>query len=341
MTEPSTEVIPSAWRARLSKFGRPLFARSVTSLLITATLFVLGWWAMYEVRTISYWLTLLLALPVGGLLIRLFIIFHDCAHGSYFGARVLNDFVGRILGVLTLTPFRFWRRHHLLHHATSGNLDRRGTGDVDTLTVDEYRARSRWGRAAYRVYRNPLVFLLIGPPYLFLFRHRLPIGMPLAWRKEWISVLLNNVAIAAAIVGLSLSLGLGPFLLVHAPLFMVSTMAGIWLFFVQHQFEGTYWRRDGRWNFAEACLSGSSLLDVPAPLRWVTANIEIHHIHHLCSAIPSYRLRKCMDEMVELPRPSRFSLWKSLRFAKLALWDEQQERLVGFRPARTSGARRS
>lgn len=337
---PSDEVpaLPASWRSLLAPYGRPSTVRSLVQLVTTAALFVVGWWAMLHTLRVSYWLTLLVALLEGGLLIRLFIMFHDCVHGSFFRSQAANDFVGRILGVVTLTPYRYWRRNHLLHHATSGNLDRRGYGDVDTLTVKEYLALSTWGRACYRFSRNPLVYLVVGPPYLFLLKHRLPIGMPLSWRKEWGSILWNNLAIAAVIWAMSSVVGFGTFVSIQMPVFLVSTIAGIWLFYVQHQFSGTYWRREDRWDFTEACMAGSSLLELPRPLRWATANIEIHHIHHLCSAIPNYRLRRCMEEVEGLPEPRRLSLWQSFRCARLSLWEEQEGRLIGFRHLRARQA---
>jgi len=323
--------LPAHWKSLLAPYERPSTTRSVVQLLTTAALFVAGWWAMLRTLEISYWITLLAALLEGALLIRLFIIFHDCVHGSFFRSRAANDLVGRILGVLTLTPYEYWRRNHLLHHATSGNLDRRGYGDVDTLTVREYLARSNWGRACYRFSRNPWVYLVLGPPYLFLLKHRLPLGMPLAWRREWRSILFNNLALGLVVWAMSRAVGLGTFVSIQAPVFLVSTVTGIWLFYVQHQFAGTYWQRDGRWDYAAACMTGSSFLDLPVPLRWATANIEVHHIHHLCSTIPNYRLRRCMQEVVELPAPRRLTLRESFRCARLALWDEQDQRLVSFR----------
>lgn len=323
-------VLPVELARPLSRYGRPIRARSVVQLATTAAAFALVWWAMLRASDVSYWLTLLLAPVEAGLFIRLFIVFHDCVHGSYFRSQAANRWVGRILGVVTLAPFCYWRRNHVLHHAASGNLDRRGYGDVDTLTVDEYLARPRFGRLCYRLARNPWVFLTLGPPYLFLLKHRLPLGMPLAWRKEWASILWNNVAIGAVLTLASLTIGLGRFAGVHAPVFFLSAAAGVWLFYVQHQFEGTYWQREGRWSHAAACLQGSSFLEVPRWLRWATANIEVHHIHHLCSAIPNYRLRRCMEELDQLPAPRRMTLWQSAHATRLSLWDEDAQRLVGF-----------
>lgn len=322
--------VPERWNSLLAPYKQSSVFRSLLQLITTATLFVAVWWTARLALDISYWLTLLVSIVGGALMVRLFMFFHDCVHGSFFKWPFANRWIGRLLGVLTLTPYRFWRRNHILHHATSGNLDRRGFGDVDTLTVREYLARSALGRLAYRLSRNPLVLIVLGPPYLFLLKHRLPLGMPLSWKKEWASIAWNNLALAAVIVTMSFAVGLGTFLKIQAPMFVVSTITGIWLFYVQHQFGNTYWQRDGRWEFAAACLSGSSYLDLPRPLRWATANIGIHHIHHLCSAIPNYRLSNCMNEVRDLPQPRRITLWQSLHCCRLSLWDEREQRLVGF-----------
>ncbi len=322
--------IPALWNSLLAPYKRSSVFRSLLQLITTAALFVAVWWAARLALDVSYWLTLLVSIVGGALMVRLFAFFHDCVHGSFFKWPIANRWTGRLLGVLTLTPYLFWRRNHILHHATSGNLDRRGFGDVDTLTVREYLARSTLGRLAYRFTRNPLVMIIFGPIYLFLLKHRLPLGMPLSWRKEWASIAWNNLALAAVIVAMSFAVGFGTFVKVQAPIFAVSTIAGICLFYVQHQFPGTYWQRDGRWDFAQACLSGSSYLDLPQPLRWATGNIGVHHIHHLCSAIPNYRLSKCMNEVKELPPPQRLTLWQCFRCSRLSLWDEREQRLVGF-----------
>jgi acyl-lipid omega-6 desaturase (Delta-12 desaturase) len=321
---------PERWNSLLAPYKQSSMFRSLLQLIPTAALFVGAWWTARLALDVSYWLTLLVSIVGGALMVRLFMFFHDCVHGSFFKWPFANRWIGRLLGVLTLTPYRFWRRNHVLHHATSGNLDRRGFGDVDTLTVHEYLAKSAFGRLVYRFSRNPLVLIVLGPPYLFLLKHRLPLGMPLSWKKEWASIVWNNLALAAVIVTMSFVVGLGTFLKIQTPMFCVSTMTGIWLFYVQHQFGNTYWRRNDRWEFGAACLSGSSYLDLPRPLRWVTANIGVHHIHHLCSAIPNYRLWNCMNELKDLPQPRRITLWQSLRCFRLSLWDEREQRLVGY-----------
>lgn len=331
--EPS---LPANWSRLLAPYRKPNTSYSLFQLFSTLALFVLVWWAALWSLNISYWLTLPLCVLGGGLCIRLFIFCHDCAHGSFFKSRKANHFVGRVLGVLTLTPYQFWRKNHILHHSTSGNLDRRGNGDVSTLMVDEYLALPRIQRFWYRVSRNPFVFVAFGPIYLFLLKHRLPLGMPASWAKEWRSVLWNNVALAAVILTMGLLVGFANFFLVHGPVFLVSGVAGVWLFYVQHQYADTYWRKDEDWDYVAACFSGSSFYDLPAPVRWFTGNIGYHHIHHLCSSIPNYKLKKCMDEVAELPAPRRLTFWKSLACARLALWDPAVGKLVSFRDARRS-----
>jgi acyl-lipid omega-6 desaturase (Delta-12 desaturase) len=238
----------------------------------------------------GHWIGMLLAVPAAGLLVRLFMIQHDCGHGSFFRGRLANDWVGRAIGVVTLTPYDYWRRNHARHHASSGNLDHRGSGDIDTLTVSEFAARPRWRRILYRLYRHPIVMFGVGPTYLFILRYRLPIGMMRNGWRPWLSTIGTNIAIAVLVAGMIWLVGLGPFLLVHPPIMVLAASIGVWLFYVQHQFEETSWSRDEAWSLHEAALHGSSHFHLPGVLRWFTANIGVHHIHQLCSRIPCYRL---------------------------------------------------
>jgi omega-6 fatty acid desaturase (delta-12 desaturase) len=242
-----------------------------------------------------------------------------------------NDWVGRVIGVLTLTPYDFWRRTHAIHHATSGHLERRGIGDVDTLTVREYLSLSFWGRLRYRAYRNPLVMFGLGPAYLFILQYRLPVGLLFAGWQPWLSTMATNVAIAAVVAVLIWFIGVWPFLLVQLPIILLAGSVGVWLFYVQHQFETTFWAHEDRWSFQEAALHGSSHYDLPGILRWFTANIGVHHVHHLCSRIPCYRLPRVLREHPELGRVSRLTLLQSFQCVRLALWDESRRRLISFR----------
>jgi omega-6 fatty acid desaturase (delta-12 desaturase) len=278
----------------------------------------------------GYWIGLALAVPAAGFLLRLFMIQHDCGHGSFFRRRLMNDWTGRVIGVLTLTPYDYWRRSHALHHASSGNLDRRGIGDIDTLTVGEFQARSPWRQLLYRLYRHPLVMFGVGPAYLFLLRHRLPIGLMRGGWRPWSSVMGTNAAIAILVAAIVWLGGVGPFLLVQLPITLLAASIGVWLFYVQHQFEDTHWDRGDQWSFHEAALHGSSHYDLPIVLRWFTANIGVHHVHHLSSRIPYYRLPEVLRDRPELRNVGRLTLVQSLKSVPLVLWDEEQRRLVSF-----------
>ena len=317
----------------VSVFAKPDVGRSVFELLITVVPFILVWALTWVAVSHDFWLGMVLVVPAGGLLLRLFIIQHDCGHGSLFRQRATNDWVGRALSVLTLTPYDSWRRSHAKHHATSGNLSKRGTGDVDTLTVAEYQARSCMGRLLYRLYRNPIVFLLIGPAYTFLLRHRLPLGLLKGGWRAWPSTLATNAAIGTLAAVLMWQIGFLPFLAIHIPIALIAATAGVWLFYVQHQFERTVWDADDEWSFHGAALHGSSFYDLPPILRWFTGNIGIHHIHHLSSRIPFYRLPHVLRSHPELAGVNRLSVGQSLRTTQLKLWDERERRLLTFRGA--------
>jgi acyl-lipid omega-6 desaturase (Delta-12 desaturase) len=315
----------------LARYRQPNHARSLVEILITVGPFVLLWLlACFSLR-IGYGFYLLPAVPAAGFLVRLFMIQHDCGHGSFFRHRLMNDWVGRVLGVLTLTPYDFWRRAHGVHHATSGNLDQRGIGDIDTLTVREYLTLSRWRRLGYRLYRHPLIMFGVGPIYLFVLRHRLPFGLAREGLVPWISTMATNGAIALVVAGLMWWVGVRPFLLVHLPITFVAGAVGMWLFFVQHQFEHTLWSEDRDWSFSRTALYGSSHYDLPVVLRWFTANIGMHHIHHLCSRIPFYRLPIALRDHPGLATVGRLTLVQSLACMRLALWDETTCRLITFR----------
>jgi omega-6 fatty acid desaturase (delta-12 desaturase) len=286
---------------------------------------------MWAALGVGYWLCLLLAVPAAGFLVRLFMIQHDCGHGSFLHQRRANDWVGRVIGVLTLTPYDFWRRSHAAHHATSGNLDHRGFGDVDTLTVHEFLALTRWRQLQYKLYRHPLVMFGIGPIYLFVLRHRLPAGLIHSTWQFWLWTMATNLAIMVLVATMIWLVGLRPFLLVQLPITLIAGSIGVWLFYVQHQFEDTFWAGDERWNFHEAALHGSSHYELPRVLRWFTANIGVHHVHHLNSRIPYYRLPRVLRDHPKLAGIGRLTLLRSLQCVRLVLWDESRQRLVSFR----------
>jgi omega-6 fatty acid desaturase (delta-12 desaturase) len=327
-----TDVDARRWTQILAHYRKASHARSIAELAITFVPLALLWTAAWFTFFLGHgWASLIIAIPAAGFLVRLFMIQHDCGHGTFFDNRGANDWIGRFIGALTLTPYDFWRRTHAIHHATSGNLDRRGIGDVDTLTVREYLARSRWGRLKYRIYRHPVVMFGIGPTYLFLLQHRLPVGLMRHGWQPWASTMLTNLAIAMIVVTLVWLIGYKAFLVVHLPIMALAATAGVWLFYIQHQFEHTAWDRDRNWRVHQAALLGSSHYDLPILLRWFTANIGIHHVHHLCSRIPFYRLPHVLRDHPELRGIGRVTLGQSFRSVRLVLWDEVQRRLVSFR----------
>jgi len=281
-------------------------------------------------RLEAWWLYGLLLLPTAGLLVRLFMIQHDCGHGSFFPGRKANDWTGRAIGVLTLTPYDQWRRTHAVHHASAGNLDRRGIGDVDTLTTGEYLARSRWGRLRYRLYRHPAVMFGLGPFYLFVLQNRLPVGFMNRGWSPWVSTMGTNAALLAIAAGAMWAIGPATFLFAHLPVVVLAATAGVWLFYVQHQFEETRWDHGQGWSFHDAALHGSSHYVLPPPLRWFTANIGIHHVHHLASRIPFYRLPEVLRQYPELSAIGRVTLVQSLQCVRLTLWDTEARRMISF-----------
>jgi len=323
------------WLSILARYREPSTRRSLFELAVTLiplfALWALAWMAL----SVSPWLALALAVANGAFLVRIFIIQHDCGHGAFLKNRRAQDWVGRMLGVLTLTPYAVWRRTHSIHHAHHGNLGRRGIGDVMTLTVEEYRARSPSGRLLYRIYRHPVTLFLLGPSYLFILQNRLPFGLMNSGWRHWTSAMGTNAMIGIA-VGLIIWFGgLWPVLLVFLPTSVMAATIGMWLFYVQHQFEDTHWSKEEDWQLHDAALEGSSHYVLPPPLRWLSGNIGIHHVHHLYSRIPFYRLPEVIRDHQELADAQRMTIRDSLATVKLHLWDEAQGRLLSFAEART------
>ncbi len=327
---------PRTWPKFLAGYHRPSTTRSMLEIAVTVIPFITLWALAALAVMNAHWWWLILTVPAAGLLVRLFILQHDCGHGALFPRRWVNDWTGRVLGVLTLTPYDYWRRTHAVHHASAGNLDKRGIGDVHTLTVREYRALSRPGRARYWLYRHPVVMFGLGPAWLFICQHRLPFGLMRAGALPWVSTLATNLAIAIPVTLLIWLIGLGPFLMVQLPITLMAATAGVWLFYVQHQFEDTHWAEGQDWSFQHAALHGSSNYDLPPVLHWFTGNIGIHHVHHLSSKVPFYRLPQVLRDNPELRDIGRVTLPESLRAVKLVLWDETAKRLISFREERAS-----
>jgi omega-6 fatty acid desaturase (delta-12 desaturase) len=325
---------PKRLMRELTAFRDPHTVRSLWELAITVVPFMaLSALMLYAVE-VGYYVALAL-LPLTGLLtLRLFIIQHDCGHGAFLRSKAGNNWIGRALGVFTFTPYDCWKLSHARHHARTGNLDKRGFGDVDTLTVQEFEQGSALQRFGYRLYRHPVILFGLGPAYLFLLRHRLPIGLMREGWHVWLSAMATNAVLAAIITGLVFAFGWLPTLLVVVPTVLIAGGVGVWLFYIQHQYEDTHWDYQDEWSFHDAALLGSSYLALPQPLRWFTGNIGIHHVHHLASSIPFYRLPEVLEAHPALKTLNRFKMHQTIKPMVLALWDENQRRLVTFREAR-------
>ncbi len=322
----------TAWRDIVAKFQMPSTGRALWQIANTFVPYALLWYLMYLSMAVSWWLTMPLAVLAGAFLVRIFIIFHDCGHGSYFKSRRANALVGFVAGVLSFTPYHHWRWEHAIHHGTVGDLDRRGTGDIWTMTVQEYLEASRWNRFAYRLARNPFVLFVLAPLFVFLVMQRFP--APGANPRERISVWWMNLAILCMAVGLSWIFGLGAYLLIQLVVTMVAGSAGIWMFYVQHQFEDVYWERGKDWDYTAAALQGSSFYKLPRILQWFSGNIGFHHIHHLNPRIPNYNLQRCHEADPLFQQVKPITLFPSLKTVNFRLWDEHSRKLVGFRHLR-------
>jgi omega-6 fatty acid desaturase (delta-12 desaturase) len=285
---------------------------------------------MYLSLDVSYWLTHALSLPTAGFLMRLFIIQHDCGHGSFFNSRKANDLVGLFCSLFTWTPYYYWQKSHAIHHANAGNLEQRGIGDIYTMTVSEYLQQSTWGKFKYRLYRNPLILFVLVPTVLFVVLYRFPTSQTTAMKRVQSSIYWTNLALVLLVGGMIWLIGLKALLLIHTPILIIASSVGAWLFFVQHQFEDTYWANSDAWDYTLAALQGSSYYKLPKILQWFTGNIGFHHIHHLSPKIPNYLLEKCHDENPMLRETVVLTLRSSLKSMALTLWDEEQKKLIGF-----------
>ncbi|MDG2403737.1 MAG: fatty acid desaturase [Paracoccaceae bacterium] len=327
------------WVKILAQYREPDTVRSIFELLVTLVPFLVLWSLAWWLLSISPWLALAVAVSNGLFLVRIFIVQHDCSHGGFFNNRRVGDWVGRIFGVLTLTPYGVWQRTHLLHHSASGNLDQRGIGDVYTMTVEEYYAKPFYSKVLYRLGRNPIILFGLGPLYLFILQNRLPLGLMTSGTKYWISAMGTNAMVAGSLGIIFVFGGVAPILWIFFPTLYVAATLGVWLFYVQHQFEDTHWDAKEDWQVHDAALHGSSHYDLPKALMWITGNIGIHHVHHLYSRIPFYRLTEVLrDHPVLASSQHRLTFIESLRSVKLHLWDEHRRKLVSFAEARRSRA---
>lgn len=325
---------PSEWTRILAKYREPIPHRSIFEIAVTLAPFVAIWALAWWVLSISPWLAVALALANAAFLVRLFIIQHDCGHGSLFKDRRIGDWIGRVLGVLTLTPYDVWRRTHAIHHSHTGNLDRRGIGDLPTLTVREFREKRWIGRALYRLVRNPVFLFGVVPFYTFFLQNRLPVGLMRSGPRYWISAMGTNLAIGGGLAAIAWLGGFDVLLFVFLPTMLLAAITGMWFFYVQHQFEDTTWDHEEEWTVQDAALYGSSHYDLPVILRWISGNIGVHHVHHLASRIPFYRLREVIRDHEVLAQTKRLTLKDSFRCARLHLWDEKSRRLLSFADAR-------
>ena len=331
---PPTKTPPdiAEWKKIVAEFQQPSTGRALWQIVNTFGAYALLWYLMYLSLALSWWLTVPLAVLAGAFLVRVFIIFHDCGHGSFFKSRRANDALGFIAGVLTLTPYYHWRWEHAIHHASAGDLDKRGTGDVWTMTVQEYLEASRWKRFAYRLARNPVVLFVIAPLFMFVVLQRLPSSQANP-RERW-SVHWMNLAIAIMAGSLSWTFGPVQYLLIQLTVMAVAGGAGVWMFYVQHQFEDVYWERSEEWDYTAAALQGSSFYKLPKILQWFSGNIGFHHIHHLSSRIPNYNLERCHRSHPMFRNVKPITMRSSLKSFPLRLWDEKLKKLVGYRHLR-------
>ena len=322
------------WRQTILKYQNPDLFRSWWQMINSVGFYIILWILMVQSLKISYLLTLLLSVVAAGLMVRSFIIFHDCGHGSFFKSQKANNILGIVTGILTFTPYLHWTASHAAHHNTAGNLDRRGTGDVWTMTVLEYMKSSRWKRFSYRLYRNPFVMFILGPIYIFLIGNRFAIGA--LTKKEKLDVYFTNAALIGIIIIVSLVIGFENYLKIQFPILMMATTGGVWLFYIQHNYENVNWERQKNWAWSAAALEGSSFYKLPKILQWFSGNIGFHHIHHLRPNIPNYNLPKCHKEHSVFQEIKPITLLSSLKSLSLRLWNEETNELVSYRQVRLS-----
>jgi acyl-lipid omega-6 desaturase (Delta-12 desaturase) len=329
--QPNPSKRAALYRA-VTEFQDPSIPRSLRQIANSALPYFALVLAMYWSLGVSYWLTLALAVPASGFLVRVFIIFHDCGHGSFFRSRVANRSVGFFAGLLFFLPYHYWTHQHSVHHATAGDLDNRGSGDVNTITVREYKSLSPFRRFVYRAYRNPFTLLVVGPLFVFFIRYRYWRSSDDSRRRN--SAMLTNLSLLAIIAIAWLTIGIKTYVMIQLPIMVIAGTSGVWLFYVQHQFKDTYWETHERWNHLLGALEGSSFYKLPRVLQWFSGNIGFHHVHHLSPRIPNYRLQACHEAIAELRNVKPIHFWESFRTLQCHLWDEERRRLVAFAEVR-------
>ena len=318
------------WQQAVAAYQTADLRRSLWQMLNSIAPYFILWYLAYRSLDVSYWLTLPLVALAALFGMRVFIIFHDCGHGSFFKSKKANDIVGIFTGIITFTPYYAWRHSHAVHHATAGDLDRRGVGDVWTLTYDEYQTLPLWKRILYRVYRNPFFMFVVGPTIDFVVLQRLPWVNTSVKAREKNSVAWTNLTLLAVVIVMSLTIGLKAYLLVQLPIIAIASSIGVWLFYVQHQYENVYWERHEDWDFATAALYGSSFYKLPKLMQWFTGNIGFHHIHHLSPRIPNYRLEACHYENPVFQEIEPLTLRTSLKSLHVRVWDEDRHKMIGY-----------
>ncbi len=329
MQPQNTDNNQATWIQVISKYNFPDAAKSWWQIINSVIPYILLWVLMYHSLKISYWLTLLLSVFAAGFLVRIFIIFHDCGHGSFFKSKRMNIMVGIFTGLFTFTPFHKWHRDHKVHHSTVGNLDKRGIGDVPTLTTEEYMKMSWWSRLGYRAFRHPLFLLGIAPMLLFVFQHRFT--KKYMTLREKIYVHLTTLAVITLILLIIWAIGIKAYLLIQIPIMYIATVHGVWLFYVQHQFEDVLWAHSDEWDYQTMAMQGSSYFKLPKILQWFTGNIGFHHIHHLSPRIPNYKLEQCHKENTLFQKVNTVTFFSSLRTLNLRLWDKNTKQLMSIR----------
>ena len=333
-TKPKKKYQKPAWVNIVTQYHRPSLGKSIWQIATTFIPYFILWYLMYRSLAVGYWLTLLLAIPAALFVVRLFVLQHDCGHGSFFKSKKANDWTGMACSLFTFVPYHYWRRTHAIHHSGAGDLENRGVGDYYTMTVKEYGEKSKWEQFKYRLYRHPLIMFVIGPVFVFIIGYRFDYMRRKDWTRERRGLLWTNLALLALVTGLSLLIGFKAYVLVQLPIVFLATGVGAWFFFVQHNFEDAYWAQGEAWDYTTAALQGSSYYKLPRILQWFTGSIGFHHIHHLSPKIPNYLLEQAHNENEIFQTPVTLTLISGFKQTGLSLWDEDTKKLISFRQYR-------